>query len=382
MFKTISSNLSALYCLIYLCLLYILGFNSLDELFYWFNASNVYTLPIYCSLLSLYYYISFKNAPSSPKRYLIIGSILAFLAAGGALCISAFTCAALCLLSILDYDSSRFFRLSNVISLSAFIGTLVNIIAPGNFIRKSQTAANSTVPAALKHSIYRVSSTLSEPSKLGFILCISFIVFFISYQSTFKSANNNTPNNSIFHVHPILISLYCYLSVIATDLPVLYGYGNGEAMNDRCVFIESISIVFFVSIASAYWGHWISIHNTFDFTKEHIFIIALVCLTSLSQYINPHNLEELTPYKMIVHMLGPKNDFADNADKQKSVIQQITESDDDDVIVYIDKDSPDEWYNTRTIGINDDPQRWVNVNVANYYGKKSVTLILEGNDEE
>lgn len=382
LFRTVSSNDNALYLLTFVCLLYILGFNSLDELFYWFNASNVYTAPICCSLFSLYCYMSYKATSSSHNKLVIMGSILAFFAVGGALCISTFTCAALCLFSILDYYSEKTVHTNSIISLSALVGTVINIIAPGNFIRKSQTSANSTVIAALRNSFYRVNSTISIPSQIGFILCIGFIVFFLSYRNKAASGNDNTHNNSTFHMHPLLISLYCYLSIIVTDLPVLYGYGNGEAMNDRCAFIESISIVFFVSITSAYWGNWVAINNTFIFTKEHIFIIALICFVVLSSYVNIHNLEELTPYKMIVHMVGSKNDFADNANKQKSVIQQIIESDDDDVIVYIDKDSPDEWYNTRTIGINDDPQRWVNANVANYYGKNSVTLILEENDEE
>ena len=174
-----------------------------------------------------------------------------------------------------------------------------------------------------------------------------------------------------------MVSIYSYLSIVAIDFPVIFGYGNGELMNERQVFIENIALIFFSGIVAAVWGRYIAAKNILSFSKEHIFLLLLICSLPLSTYINIRNIEELTPFKMILHMVGSENDFANNARKQEYLIQQIVSSPDEDVIVHSYKEPPEAWINTREIGLNEDPTYWVNNNVAIYFGKKSITVVFD-----
>ena len=76
-------------------------------------------------------------------------------------------------------------------------------------------------------------------------------------------------------------------------------------------------------------------------------------------------------------MVGSENDFAANARKQEDIIRQIISSDSENVIVHTYKDSSETWYNTREIGLNEDPSYWVNHNVAVYFEKKSITVVYD-----
>ena len=357
------------YILFFLVLLYLIGTNTLGELFYWFNSSCVYTIPTSCSFLAIACLLRYNKTPQ--KRFIMSGILFAFFAGGGALNVSAFCCASILLLLYLNHLNAKPINSTIFIFVSAFLGTLINIFAPGNFVRKEIYSPQASLIVSTINSFYRVNTVILSQLQIGFLGIILALIFFISYKhfSVVPSLSKKS--------HPFLISIYCYLCVVAIDAPVIYGYGSPDLMSERTIFIETISLLFFSGIASAVWGEYIASHHILNFTKEQIFILLFICILPLSFYIDFHNLEELTPYKMILHMVGSENDFAANARKQEDIIRQIISSDSENVIVHTYKDSSETWYNTREIGLNEDPSYWVNHNVAVYFEKKSITVVYD-----
>ncbi len=353
-----------------LAFIYVVGFNELEQVFYWFNGSSVYTVPVIFTLFSFANYIKFVE--TQKKSYIILGAICAFLGSGGALDVPAFECAVLLLLVIYDYVEKHIIHKGAIIGAIALLGAVINTLAPGNFMRKDQRNPDANPVIAFINTVYRVNGVLADGIKTGFLLAIVITVFVIAYKYNEKLSGE--------HNHPVLVSIYCYFGILITDFPVLYGYGLGEFMHTRCEFIEAIAITLFVGFAAAYWGIWVSRHEVLKITNECVFILGLLCFISLAPFLNTHHLmENIVPYKMLLHIVGTDNDYAINASRQKNIVDQIVSSADEDVIVYSEEKSSEEWCNTKEIGITDDPTLWVNECVANYYGKQSVTLIKKEN---
>lgn len=98
----------------------------------------------------------------------------------------------------------------------------------------------------------------------------------------------------------------------------------------------------------------------------------MVCIIPLSVYFDVYSLRELTPYKMIWHL--SKGDYRATAEREESIIKQIEESPEADVIVYVNRPGDEEWINLKLIGLTEDNAHWINTGVAQYYGKASITL--------
>lgn len=358
------TDLNEILMIMAISLIYILGFNSLEDSFFWFNGSSVYLAPTTCSLIAIACYVYYEI--NTKVTYIVVGIIFAFLGAGGALCIPGAMCSAFLLLIIDDVLENKRINRNAIIAAVAFIGALINTLSPGNFARKEARNPGANPIIAAINTVYKVNGTVSTEVRSGVLIAVFAIVFFMAYRA-------NKPQNRDFS-HPILFALLCYLGVFLTDVPVIYGFGKGEFMPERCLFIERVSIMLFVSLCAGYLGCWADIKGDLHFSKEQVIIIAIICFVPLSSYISIHNLENLTPYKMILHMVGNENDFEINAKRQKNMIDQIINSDKDDVIVYSDRPSEDEWCNTREISLFEDPAAWVNNYVAIYYDKNTVTL--------
>lgn len=76
-----------------LFLFYVLSTNNLDEIFYWYTGTCVYTLPICFSLFCISFYMFYET--SGKRLFLGLGIVFAFLAAGGSLDIAALLCSML-----------------------------------------------------------------------------------------------------------------------------------------------------------------------------------------------------------------------------------------------------------------------------------------------
>lgn len=75
---------------------------------------------------------------------------------------------------------------------------------------------------------------------------------------------------------------------------------------------------------------------------------------------------------MIWHL--SKGDYRIVAERENSMISQIEESSESDVIVYVAMPGEEQWANIKPIGLTENSAHWINSGVAQYYGKRSITL--------
>lgn len=344
-----------------LFLLYILGTNNLDEIFYWYTGACVYTLPVCFSLLCISFYMLYET--NKKKISLVLGIIFAFLGAGGALDIAALLCSLLLFGFLYNYLVLEKISRSFLIGLTALSGAIINVAAPGNFVRHATMDEKIRPLMSIANAILRVNNVISSDFRKGLILAIIIVSFVIAFEKLEKDV--------FMFKYPGLVTIYCYIAILVTDFPIFLGYSSAY-LPGRCAFVEHISIAIYTILASVYWAGWVKNNEIFKFTKEIYLTLAIICIIPLSAYFDVSSLKELTPYKMTWHLA--KGDYKTVSKKTASIIEQIEESSEPDVIVYITASADDEWTNIKPIGLSEDSAYWVNTGVAQYYGKSSITI--------
>lgn len=344
-----------------LFLFYVVSTNGLDEIFYWYTGVCVYTLPICFSLFCISFYMLYET--SLKRLFLILGIAFAFLAAGGSLDIAALLCSILLFGILYNYLILRKINKSFLIGLTALVGAIINVVAPGNYVRHTYIDEKIRPLLSIGNTLLRVNSVMVSEFRSGLLLAIIVVSFIIAFEKIEKGV--------LVFKYPGLVTLYCYIAILITDFPVTLGYSS-SGLPSRCSFVEHIAIAVYAILASVYWAGWVKNKEIFRFTREIYLIIAMICIIPLSVYFDVYSLRELTPYKMIWHL--SKGDYRAAAEREESIIKQINESPESDVIVYVSRPSDEQWVNIKLIGLTEDNANWINVGVANYYGKSSITM--------
>lgn len=353
---------ATMFIYITLFLFYVLGTNNLDEIFYWYTGTCVYTLPICFSLFSISFYFLYETG--GKRIFLILGIICAFLGAGGALDIAALLCSMLLFGILYNYIVLKKVNKSFLIGLTALGGAIINAAAPGNYVRHALFDEKVRPLASVGNTLLRVNSVISSEFGSGLILVIMVVAFITAFLKLEKGA--------FVFKYPGLVSLYCYSAILITDFPVTLGYSSSN-LPGRCSFVEHIAIAIYVILMSVYWAGWVKNKEFFRFTREIYLILTMICAIPLSAYFDIYSLRELTPYKMIWHLSA--GDYKVVAEREASIAEQIEESPEaSDVIVYVTRPEDDQWTNIKTIGLSEDSSHWINIGVSQYYRKNSISM--------
>lgn len=343
-------------------IVYLFCNNNLDEIFYWYTGICVYTLPLSLMLLCFTCYIQYEA--TEKNRDLLLGCVLAFLAAGGSLDIAALLCAGLLFAVLYECFINGTIRKNAFIGVTAILGAVINTVAPGNFTRHSAIDEKIRPIQSSVYLILRINEIFASEIKKGFLLLIFIIAFLLAY----KHLKNSTKKFK----YPVLVSVYAYFAIIITDFPVALGYSGGYYMPERCIFVENLAIVIFVTLCAIYWGGWSSQKNIFRFTPENYLVIALILIIPLSSYLNLESVKELIPYKMTWHMV--RGDYKRVCEREENILKHFQNAQEKDLTVYSEKEVEGEWTNLKKVDINTNSEYWVNRAIAEYYNLNTVKL--------
>lgn len=343
------------------CLFYLLSRTKMEEIFYWRTGITGYTLPLSCALFCIACY--FKYEMNVHRRWLLLGSVLAICAAGGALNIAAFLCAVLLFGIVYNFVVLKKIEKNILIGIAAFLGALANAVAPGNFARHAIVDSEVRLMETLWVTMVRVSDTIADGFQNGMLLVIVVVVFLIAYK--------NLGESEFQFKYPGLVLIYGLFAIYITDFPVVLGY-SGKLMPDRCVFVEQFAVILWCIIATIYWAGWASGKKVFAFSKEWYLVIAIICMIPMTSYLSISKLIEFTPYKVAYNIKN--GNFKVLSSRQEDVIRQLENAEEKDVIVYEYKSDETEWACINRVGITENAEHWINLAVADYYDKDSVVV--------
>ncbi|MBE5829995.1 MAG: hypothetical protein E7305_11150 [Butyrivibrio sp.] len=256
-------------------------YDAFAETFYWYTGATNYSFPV--SFMNLVVVASLILTAGKTKKKLfltIFASVMALLAAGGVLPIGGMMC--YILLLVLLYQLLVHKKLSIpavIIFISAFLGTLINVAAPGYRIREGvESAADRGLMTTIGYTfeVFKGNFEWLILSKnfalilLAFALCGALL------------AGKVSVNRAVY----LGVSILALAIPFITIFPVVYGY-NVAWIPNRCLFVTIFSIAVVYGNLAAVIGY--AVWNALRETKGRVptvivFAIAFLILAVTTDY--------------------------------------------------------------------------------------------------
>ncbi len=345
-----------------------LYYYSEHEDLYWFCASVIYLIPMICIMLGI---ILFIYAIDCNNRMLLIPvGLLGFLSGGAVLNIAALGCILFIMVAYWGIVVKKRILLSLVGSLPMVVGGIINVIAPGNFVRKgnfiSGNEAFEVLRGTFQYVLERYEQFLTRRPLFLAILIILTILLLCTDYSKYKYK---------FYV-PLLFTVVMFLSIMITIFPVALGYGmDVYVLMERSNFISDYAIYLFTFLTLFYWRGWLAVKYPQWFIKNrgkivgYIAIASIICLAFIKT-----NIPEIVPIRLVRELRSGR--IENYAEWNVSIIEAVKNGEGD--IVRIETTAPED----KTCLINpkfyygeyDYENEFANRSMAKFYGKKAIYI--------
>ncbi len=344
----------------------LIGFMSVynfdvSELFYWHTGLSMYTVPLSLAIIVVVILLNEENN----HWQIIIAALLAFASSGGALDISAFVCGVTFLIAIYKSFCKKKVDRSVMVFLLGLLGAVINVAAPGNYVRHSAISAEYPILTSLKHSNMGVFKELwkySENGTIIFVILLCIVMF------------NSLKKSKITFVNPVLLAIVLYIGSVIIDFPVYLGYA-GEELPIRCEFVRRVAMTLFLFAVSFNTTGWFAKRSERELclSKELLAVMCLIFFTALHACVPTDSWEELKPFKIYSDLYY--NHRLSNYEKaNQQIIETLKNSKGQDVVLKVPG------YNSlgylKQLGLSEDPDNWINVDIAKYFGNNSIVFTV------
>lgn len=327
-----------------------------NEIFYWHTGIAGYTIPISCMLLSLGLLM---------RRNYVCGLLLGVITMGGPINIGVMY--GLILVGYYIFVEGKNVKPRLVLGVLA-IAFAINVIAPGNYIRKTAISSELHLMKNAIHAFAQTNRSLIDCLCNGWFMLIFFVFFVLAL-------NLNIEEYSSIKVGTILI--YSVVALFLVDYPVALGY-NGPYFPERTLFVEKIMMMF--SVASCSVACAIIFKKLNLDVKTIVYMFSFLLIVMFMPKLKIDNLVSLPWCRVAYHVAN--GDFKEVSERNLYYLETIEKSGMDEVYIErkmsttdksISTDS-EQWTCLMEVGLSEDKDYWVNSAVAEYYGKKIVVL--------
>lgn len=304
------------------------------EIFMWFSGATSYSIPFALLLLSLSFFIIYIETDKKIKYLFIIPTIITSIAAlGGS--ISVLCVAFVMILSLFVYVIIN--KKIDIINLGLFFNyltfALINICAPGNFIRLDVIINDEHLPAKI-FDPERIIIIINELNKMlfdnwnrlfdkfAFIFILLTLTCFVGYWLS-KNINTSECIKTFFTILPLAImpNIVC--------LSFAIGYQDKIELFDRCFFLIDFSIIFSLIVILSF-----AFVLIFNFVNTEIsiklFQLLIIIIIVLNAFIVNCNKENGIEYKDVnkiqlitVAIDNSLNKYKDYYDEYKKVVETL-----------------------------------------------------------
>lgn len=342
-----------------------------SEIYTWYVVLVAYISPLAIMLFS---FSSLIVAATTNKLFYLFAAVGAFLVSGSSLNVTALNCGILFIIAVYFFLGDRKQKGPAVIFLCGLVGAILNIAAPGNYIRHDEISTNYGIRDAIISSTKMTIQSMADRSFKSIFLITLIIVFitaicFVDYSKlggyTFK--------------HPLAI---LGMSVIGTDIvnfPVFLGYSN-QYFPHRCVFVQDLTMYILLIIWVIYLVGWIKCNPKYLRITNELSSAARVCISTsllisacLVFTLFNGSLRNLPTSNMISEISN--GELKRYVEYEEGIINEIKDSSQPIVVVNRNTAVTNDY--CKDIGLTDNPKYWVNRFVAQYYGKEEVSLLID-----
>lgn len=343
-----------------------------SEIYTWHNVIVIYIIPLIFVFLGEAFYIVYVRRQNNAW---ILASAMGILLGGGAINLATLGCGMYLFTTIYGLCQKEIKDKAKLIIplASSIIGTLVNVFAPGNFARwgdEKETKILLICFASFGNVVTRLWYFITNTP---FIVLILFM-FIIAYKYTQYNFEGK-----LTYRHPIIFAVIEIVGCAIVDFPFALGYRVETLSNtfpDRAFFVQDVAIYLLTTIWVYYFAGYIKKnHSEFCVDRSHVIISIVLSFAFLALMCGNGKYENYTtPYMVRSILDGSAHDYSDY---QESIMEMVSEGD-DDVIIYYDTNNHainDKFI--RGLRLSDDVDRWDywrNAAMAHYYGKRSVQV--------
>lgn len=347
------------------------------EDFLWFCASVIYLIPmilIFAGIICMIYVLDTEK-----YRYLIIPMLLGFLAGGAVLNIAAFGCIAYIMAAYWGITVKKKIKASVCMCIPVLFGGIVNVVAPGNFVRRGKPLTGeeilSTVTGTYHYVLSRVKMFLLQYPLFAAVLIALIVILFLwkPQKLSYK-----------FYV-PLLFTFMMFLTVWTVIFPVALGYGmNIYHMMERSNFISDFVIFLAAFLTIFYWRGWMAV----KFSKVNIeekyrsataLLISFIFMISIIMSVKVEHIASLRIYRELiggeipayaqwnVSVIEKIEDAVERAGEGVNIEIQVNKMEDNVCLI-----NPKFWY-----GYYDPEVEFANGSLARFYGVDTVYIYDE-----
>ena len=351
-------------------IVYILLINCrfMKETLGWFTGVTYYTVEFFLGLVALIMVIKYCLInPENKKKatvILILACLMEAVAVGGTLQVSAVHCCLTLYLILWCIYNKRSFKAPAILFAVTFAFTLVDVLAPGYSVRK---AADYESISLVTTGVYTLECVIRElirictETYIPYALLAIFLILMVIVRESKKRVELN----------PLIVAVAGFACICGAAFPVIYGYGEPR-LADRGYEIEDMLIVFFsvwfiLALVNALKLRKIEIEKSQLFTI--ILCMLVVFSTTTIANVSPGNVPSLHCWHSFLN--GSVKDYSDY---WKSVVHEIEDSDEANVVIDVPADYVDDDFLIDRVMLQEDETNWVNTCIAYIYGHETVRI--------
>lgn len=335
----------------------------MKETLFWSVGYLNYSAGLIIGLACIIFLVSNRKVENRKQMAVrIVACIGLFLQGGMSLQVSASLCWIALLALTYMYFKREVIR-PMLFGLSAvLLGTVINVLAPGNYVRKDGLANISLI----KGVFYTVKCVYVENKRLmteTFVI-YAFVALFIFAMVTIK------PQNSII-LNPVLVISASIVNLLISTFPVVYGYGSpvlaarGYEIMDLYISLWGVYVLLSIANHLKLRGCFLS--------KSSLIVVAIVAFMLLTTKADlEEKVLEIPSVQCFVQLLSGR--IPNYSKEWRRVALEIENSDDDDVVVSVER----KWIDMECLldrcEFMEDSTDWVNNAASVVYGKNSIRL--------
>lgn len=348
----------------------VLNMSNLRELLYWLDGAVFYTVPFICTLFGSYLLMRWDEEKKT--RYLVISSILGFIASGGSLDIVVFNCGfyfGICFVYFID--TKKLVDKYWIPFIVALLGGLCNAVAPGNFRRHTFMEDTSINPI---NSLFDSFSLIDNYYKRLLTIHIAGVLVVFCIIIIWVIGNSTISVKKLSLRRTILCAVYAFILNVVSVFPVLTGYSIDNL--DSCLRALNVSetgvtIGIFLSIATL--ACWAAVRFKIQLKAKEI---AVICICLMLVAINGGYLQKMTElsgdmtYQALYELTSGK--MRANYRQYKGFLEALEDAELGSDVVFTGIDYGESIIAVSKLDTNNGD--WEAASASSFYRVKSITL--------
>ncbi len=378
--KKESLTIYAFFCTFIFAVAYYVDF----DVCYWFITSIQYLMLFSFGILGVGLYV--LAYASDCTRTCTILSILAcvcgFIAAGANLSISALNLllyVIVDILIVLSAEDKKRNKWLKFVPIVPFLGSMINGLAPGNYIRVGEAKSAENIIIAAKSSfrvvVERIDYYLREPE--FWIVLIAFILL-----TLFIPRKQNGMGFKI--KYPLILVVIWGITMMGVSFPVMIGYGyevfalliRGQVVLDLALFI---TLIFIILIMEQWYVDKYGEDFLFKIKKDiSLFSVFLILALCLQLFLN--NERDVAIHREYADLLaGGAQAYTDY---YLDILDSVEKADGEIAVIWVDDEVKEDTMMINPLICYDecyDPEEKPQNNcIAHFYKKKGVWVLHKG----